>query len=88
MQKVWENEFVPLMWGKMIWVGACLEPTRTGLVEAGELILQCQSPAGQVNPNPVDVLTPPTWWGVIRSLQTVCVGGTFGLSLESGSCSA
>lgn len=30
---------------------------------------------------------PPTWWGVSRSLQTVC-GGTFVLSLESGSCSA
>lgn len=41
----------------------------------------------QVNPNPVDVLTPLTWWGVSRSLQTVC-GGTLGLSLESGSCSA
>lgn len=25
MQKVWEKEFVPLMWGKMIWVGACLD---------------------------------------------------------------
>lgn len=25
MQKVWEKEFVPLVWGKMIWVGACLD---------------------------------------------------------------
>lgn len=24
-----------------------------------------------VNPNPVDVLTPLTWWGVSKSLQTV-----------------
>lgn len=22
---MWENEFVPLMWGEMIWVGACLD---------------------------------------------------------------
>lgn len=42
-KKVWENEFVPLMWGKMIWVGACLdvsvdEPSGDS-VEGSELLL-------------------------------------------------
>lgn len=43
-------------------------------MEAGELILQRQSPAGQVNPNPVDVLTPRLG-GVSAEAFRLCVEG-------------